>query len=167
LSADVTDADEGQMGEFIIRDARPSDAATIVGFNVEMAMETEGRSLEPELIDPGVAAVLEDPGRGRYWVAEMDGDVVGQLMVTYEWSDWRNGVFWWIQSVFIRDDCRRKGIFSALHRHVETLARSAGDVCGIRLYVERENRRAQKTYEALGMTLPGYQVMEIDFRKGQ
>ena len=155
------------MGEFIIRDARPSDAATIARFNVKMAMETEGRSLEPELINPGVAAVLGDPNRGRYWVAEMDGEVVGQLMVTYEWSDWRNGVFWWIQSVFIRQDCRRKGIFSALHRHVETLARSAGEVCGVRLYVERKNRRAQKTYEALGMTSPGYQVMEIDFRKGQ
>jgi GNAT superfamily N-acetyltransferase len=153
------------MAEFTIRDARPSDAATIVEFNVKMAMETEGRRLEPELIKPGVKAVLEDSRRGRYWVAEMDGGVVGQLMVTYEWSDWRNGVFWWIQSVFIREDCRRKGIFSALHRHVEKLARSAGDVCGIRLYVERENRRAQKTYEALGMTSPGYQVMEVDFRK--
>jgi GNAT superfamily N-acetyltransferase len=155
------------MGGFRIRDARPADAATIIEFNVKMAMETEGRMLAAELIKPGVNAVLEDAGKGRYWVAEMEGDVVGQLMVTYEWSDWRNGVFWWIQSVFIRDDCRRKGIFSALHRHVETLARSAGDVCGIRLYVERENRRARKTYEALGMASPGYQVMEIDFRKGQ
>src|SRR5690606_6171719 len=159
--------DAGQMEEFIIRDARPADAATIVEFNVKMAMETEGRSLEPELLNPGVAAVLEDPGRGRYWVAEMNGQLVGQLMVTYEWSDWRNGVFWWIQSVFIRDDCRRKGIFSSLHRHVEALARSAGDVCGIRLYVERADRRAQKTYAALSMTSPGDQVMEIDFRKGQ
>jgi len=155
------------MGGFTIRDARPADAATIVEFNVKMAMETEGRPLALELINPGVHAVLEDAGKGRYWVAEMDGEVVGQLMVTYEWSDWRNGVFWWIQSVFIREDCRRKGIFSALHRHVEMLARSAGDVCGIRLYVERENRRAQKTYEVLGMSSPGYQVMEIDFRKGQ
>lgn len=154
------------MGEFSIRDARPSDADTIAEFNVKMAMETEGRPLDPELINPGVRAVLEDSSRGRYWVAEIDGQVVGQLMVTYEWSDWRNGVFWWIQSVFIRDDCRRKGIFSALHRHVETLARSAPDVCGLRLYVERENRRAQKTYEALGMASPGYLVMETDFRKG-
>src|SRR5690606_8377548 len=125
----------------------------------------EGRSLAPELIDPGVRAVLEDPEKGRYWVAEVDDQVVGQLMVTHEWSDWSNGVFWWIQSVFIRDDCRRRGIFSALHRHVETLARSTPGVCGLRLYVERDNRRAQKTYETLGMTSPGYQVMEIDFRK--
>ena len=153
------------MGEFTIRDARPSDAPTIVEFNTKMALETEGRSLAPELIDPGVRAVLEDPEKGRYWVAEVDDQVVGQLMVTYEWSDWRNGVFWWIQSVFIRDDCRRRGIFSALHRHVETLARSTPGVCGLRLYVERDNRRAQKTYETLGMTSPGYQVMEIDFRK--
>ena len=120
-------------------------------------------------------SVLDDHGTGRVEglldPAAGDGDgagqVVGQLMITYEWSDWRNGVFWWIQSVFIREDCRRKGIFSALHRHVEMLARSAGDVCGIRLYVERENRRAQKTYEVLGMSSPGDQGMEIDFRKGQ
>jgi GNAT superfamily N-acetyltransferase len=154
------------MEEFKIRDARAADATTIVEFNVKMAMETEGRPLDPALIKPGVTKVLEDPGRGRYWVAELHRQIVGQLMVTYEWSDWRNGVFWWIQSVYIRHDCRRKGIFSALHRHVESLARSTPEVCGLRLYVERENRRAQKTYETLGMTSPGYQVMEIDFRKG-
>lgn len=155
------------MGEFSIRDGRPADAAVIVGFNVKMAMETEGRPLDPALIGPGVRAVLDDPRKGRYWVAESGGEVVGQLMVTYEWSDWRNGVFWWIQSVYIRTDSRRKGIFSALHRHVEKLARSTQDVCGVRLYVEHENRRAQKTYAALGMSSPGYEVMEIDFRKEQ
>jgi GNAT superfamily N-acetyltransferase len=88
-------------------------------------------------------------------------------MVTYEWSDWRNGVFWWIQSVYVRKDSRRNGVFSALHRHVESLARQTPDVCGLRLYVERANHRARKTYLALGMTSPGYEVMEIDFRKGQ
>jgi ribosomal protein S18 acetylase RimI-like enzyme len=159
--------DAGRMGELNIRDGRPGDAAVIVEFNVKMAMETEGRPLDPGLINPGVRTVLGDAAKGRYWLAEIDGEVVGQLMVTSEWSDWRNGVFWWIQSVYIRSDCRRKGIFSALHRHVEKLARSTPEVCGLRLYVERENRRAQKTYAALGMTSPGYQVMEIDFRKRQ
>jgi GNAT superfamily N-acetyltransferase len=153
------------MGKIQIRDARPSDAGVIVGFNVKMAMETEGRPLEAELINQGVAAVLANATKGRYWVAEQDGQVIGQLMVTYEWSDWRNGVFWWIQSVYVRGDSRRKGVFSLLHRHVESIARATPGVCGLRLYVELENLRAQKTYLALGMTSPGYQVMEIDFRK--
>jgi len=156
-----------QMGELTIRDARSKDARIIAGFNMKMAMETEGRALDPKLINPGVAAVLEDAGKGRYWVAEAEGEVIGQLMVTYEWSDWRNGVFWWIQSVYVREDRRRNGVFSVLHHHVVSLARSTPGVCGVRLYVERRNRRAQKTYLALGMTSPGYQVMEIDFRKGQ
>jgi GNAT superfamily N-acetyltransferase len=155
------------MGAFKIRDACLSDARVIAGFNVRMAMETESRPLDPDLINPGVAAVLRDASKGRYWVAEADGQVVGQLMVTYEWSDWRNGVFWWIQSVYVRKDSRRNGVFSALHRHVESLARQTPDVCGLRLYVERANHRARKTYLALGMTSPGYEVMEIDFRKGQ
>jgi len=155
------------MGKIQVRDAHPSDAGVIAGFNVKMAAETEGRPLEAELINPGVASVLADATKGRYWVAELDGQVIGQLMVTYEWSDWRNGVFWWIQSVYVRGDCRRKGVFSLLHRHVESIARATPEVCGLRLYVERDNLRAQKTYLALGMTSPGYQVMEIDFRKEQ
>ena len=153
------------MEEVEIREARPSDANVIADFNTRMALETEGRPLAAHLIGPGVAAVLEDPAKGRYWVAEADGEIIGQLLVTYEWSDWRNGVFWWIQSVYIRGDYRRKGVFSALHRHLESRARASNDVCGIRLYVERNNHRAQQTYLALGMTSPGYQVMEIDFRK--
>ncbi|MEX2125483.1 MAG: GNAT family N-acetyltransferase [Woeseia sp.] len=152
------------MDRIRIRNARPPDAAIIADFNVRMAMETEGRPLEAALIGAGVTAVLDDPAKGRYWVAETNGEIVGQLLVTYEWSDWRNGVFWWIQSVYVRGDYRRKGVFSALHRHVESLARASEDVCGLRLYVERDNRRAQRTYLALGMTSPGYQVMEVDFR---
>lgn len=155
------------MGKIQVREARQSDAGVIARFNVKMAMETEARPLDPGLIDPGVAAVLADAAKGRYWVAELDGEIIGQLMVTYEWSDWRNGAFWWIQSVYVRSDSRRKGVFSLLHRHVETAARATAGVCGLRLYVERDNLRAQKTYLALGMNAPGYQVMEIDFRKGQ
>ncbi|MEX2495338.1 MAG: GNAT family N-acetyltransferase [Woeseia sp.] len=154
------------MQEFEIRDAYPEDGGTISEFNMKMAVETEGRDLDRETITAGVAAVLEDASKGRYWVAEAGGKIVGQLMVTQEWSDWRNGLFWWIQSVYVEEDYRRKGVFSALHRHVESLARARNDICGLRLYVEHDNRRAQRTYEALGMTAPGYQVMEVDFRKG-
>jgi ribosomal protein S18 acetylase RimI-like enzyme len=153
------------MPEMTIRDAHPSDAEAIARFNVKMALETEGRELDADTINAGVAAVLNDVSKGRYWVAEANSEIVGQLMVTYEWSDWRNGRFWWIQSVYVRPDCRRKGVFSALYRHVEALARARPEVCGLRLYVEYENRRAQKTYESLGMISPGYQVMEVDFRK--
>ena len=148
-----------------IRDAAVQDADVIAGFNSAMAIETEGRELDPGLINPGVAAVLGDPGKGRYWVAEADGGIVGQLMVTYEWSDWRNGMLWWIQSVYVSPGHRRTGVFSALFRHIESLAAADPHCCGIRLYVEQDNLRAQQTYAALGMVKPGYVVMEVDFRK--
>lgn len=147
----------------LIRDATADDARMLVEFNSRMAMETEGRALDAALIHAGVAAILADSGKGRYWVAELDGDILGQLMVTYEWSDWRNGQFWWIQSVYVRDDHRRKGVFSALYRHVESLARRDAAVCGLRLYVDEDNTRAQQTYLRLGMASPGYRLMEVDF----
>jgi GNAT superfamily N-acetyltransferase len=153
------------MTGITIRDATSDDAAIISDFNSRMAMETESRALSPELIDAGVAAVLDDSSKGRYWLAEIDGDIVGQLLVTFEWSDWRNGVFWWIQSVYVHADYRHSGVFSALYRHVESLAKKAQGVCGLRLYVEQHNRRARETYCTLGMTEPGYFVMEVDFRK--
>ena len=102
-----------------IRNADSDDASLIASFNSAMAEETEGRGLDASLINPGVAALLADSGKGRYWVAESDGRVVGQIMVTYEWSDWRNGTIWWIQSVYIHPDYRRQGVFSGLYRHVE------------------------------------------------
>jgi GNAT superfamily N-acetyltransferase len=148
-----------------IRDATLADAATIADNNSSMAMETEGRALAPDVIGPGVAALLGDPEMGRYWVAESAGQIVGQLMVTYEWSDWRNGGLWWIQSVYIAPDFRRQGVFSALYHHVESLAATEPDVCGLRLYVEDNNHRAQQTYEALGMVKPSYVVMESMFDK--
>ena len=148
-----------------IRNAAMTDAATIAGNNSFMAEETEGRTLDPDIIGPGVAALLADPGKGRYWVAESAGQIVGQLMVTYEWSDWRNGRLWWIQSVYIAPDFRRQGVFSALYHHVESVAATEPDVCGLRLYVEDNNHRAQRTYEALGMVKPSYVVMESMFDK--
>jgi ribosomal protein S18 acetylase RimI-like enzyme len=145
---------------FSIRDATVSDAATIADFNARMAEETEGRTLDPDIIGPGVAAILTDQTKGRYWVATSGETIIGQLMVTYEWSDWRNRTIWWIQSVYVASEFRREGVFSALYRHVESLSDTEPGVCGLRLYVEDNNQQAQRTYEALGMVKPNYLVME-------
>ena len=147
-----------------VRDARPADAPTIVEFNAALALESEGKQLDRALLEPGVRALLADRAKGRYFIAERDGAVVGQTMITYEWSDWRNGTFWWIQSVFVPAAQRRSGVFRALHAHILALARSDPSVCGIRLYVEDHNAHAQRTYLALGMVGGGYAVLEQDFR---
>jgi len=146
-----------------IRPASESDAAVIAEFNSLMAKETENKSLPAERIARGVEAILDDPSKGVYFVAEEDAQVVGQLMITYEWSDWRNGNFWWIQSVYVRLDYREKGVFKLLYDHVMKLAKGRKDVCGIRLYVEKHNERARKTYEKMGMKKTDYELYEIDF----
>ena len=146
--------------DFRIRDGRPADAAIIAAYNSAMAEETEGRALDPGVIGPGVEALLQDESKGRYWVAESAGKVIGQLMVTYEWSDWRNGMIWWIQSVYVAPEWRRKGVFSALFHHVKSLVEVTPQVIGLRLYVEDNNAHAQDTYAALGMAKPKYIVME-------
>lgn len=146
--------------QLTLRRATITDAATIAEFNRRLAWETEHKRLDDALLVPGVAAVLANPARGTYYVAEADGAVVGQLLITLEWSDWRNGWFWWIQSVYVLAEARRHGVFRALYQHVAAEARARGDVVGIRLYVERDNLRAQQTYEQLGMASPGYHVME-------
>jgi len=145
---------------FEIRAAEQADGDIIATFNIHMALETEGKELPDDIIGPGVKALLKDRAKGRYWVAEVDGRAIGQLMVTYEWSDWRNGIIWWIQSVYVHPDWRRKGVFRALYSHVESLAAAEPSVIGLRLYVEENNNKAQQTYEVLGMTRPGYVVME-------
>lgn len=146
-----------------IRRAVPTDADFIARGNVAMALEAEHKRLDPDTVRAGVQAVLDDPGKGRYFVAEADGRVVGQLMITFEWSDWRNGIFWWIQSVYVLPDARRRGVFQALFAHLDCLARADRTVCGIRLYVERENDRAQAAYRRCGMSDAGYDVMEVDY----
>ncbi|HTJ85005.1 MAG TPA: GNAT family N-acetyltransferase [Polyangiaceae bacterium] len=127
-----------------------------------MALETEGKTLELSTVLRGVAAVLADTSKGFYLVGEQDGVPVGQLMVTFEWSDWRAGQYYWIQSVFVREDARRSGVYRALYAKVLEIARERGDAVGVRLYVERDNRRAQRTYEALGMERSHYDMFEID-----
>ena len=149
--------------ELEIREAVAGDAAQIARYNALLAMESEGTRLAPDVAKRGAEAMFADPSRGRYWLAEADGEVVGQLMLTYEWSDWRNGMVWWIQSVYVHGDFRRRGVFSALYRHVESLARQEPEVCGLRLYVERDNARAQSTYETLGMHTTNYLVMQSMF----
>ena len=143
-----------------VRAAREEDLGAIVRFNAAMAAETEGRALDPEVLARGVAHAFADAARGRYFVAEAAGQVVGCLMITREWSDWRDGWFWWIQSVYVAPEARGRGAYSALHEHVRAAARAAGDVVGLRLYAERHNERAQRTYRRLGMEETGYLLYE-------
>jgi len=152
--------------EVKVRPGTLADAGVIAGYNRALALETEGRELDPGRIGPGVRAVLMDGSKGRYLVAERGGVVVGQLMLTFEWSDWRNGMFWWIQSVYVTPEARGAGVFTALYRTVETEARSTPDVCGIRLYMEHGNAPARAVYERLGMRPAGYELFEVDFTRG-
>ena len=134
-----------------VRKAESADAESLVDFNQKMALETEGKHLDEAVLSSGVAAVFADPGKGFYVVAEDGGSIVGGLLVTFEWSDWRNKWFWWIQSVYIVPEARGKGIYSRLYAFVKDEAAKKGNVCGFRLYVERDNAHAQKVYEKLGM----------------
>jgi len=147
-----------------IRDARPDDLDFIVAANAALARESEDIELEPGLVKPGVAAVLGNPALGRYFIAESGGTPIGQMMLTFEWSDWRNGVFWWIQSVFVDPAQRGQGVFSLLFRHVMKEADRNPEVCGLRLYVDRGNRRARSIYAHLGLHHSNYEVMECVFR---
>jgi GNAT superfamily N-acetyltransferase len=147
-----------------IRTATESDLAFVAAANAALATETEGQALDPALLQPGVKAVLDDPSLGRYYLAEIDGRVVGQLMTTFEWSDWRNGLFLWIQSVYVLPSHRGDGVFRALFGHLEELARQDSRICGIRLYVDRANGRAQEVYGRLGMHRSNYGVMETVYR---
>lgn len=146
--------------DFQIRPARPADAPTVTEFNRRMAAETEGLQLDPSVLSSGVKAALADPNKGRYLVAESEDRVIGQLMWTLEWSDWRNGWFWWIQSVYVAPEARRHGVYSALYAHLLDLATRQGDVIGVRLYVEEHNQRAQATYVKQGMVRTHYLVYE-------
>jgi ribosomal protein S18 acetylase RimI-like enzyme len=143
-----------------IRVAQPEDAPVLVEFNAAMARETEKKELLPQVIGAGVRALLANPASGFYVVAEDSGRPVGSIMITKEWSDWRNGNFWWIQSVYVRPEVRRRGVYRALYRHVQSLAARDPAVCGFRLYVDRENAAAQDTYGALGMQATRYLVFE-------
>jgi len=143
----------------VIRAADLDDVQRIVLFNQAMARETEGRELDRKTLTKGVESLLKNPARGRYFVAVKDEEVVGQVMVTTEWSDWRNGQVWWLQSVYVSKRHRREGVYRMLHEHVRETAR-AEKVIGIRLYVDRDNLPAQETYRVLGMGPSQYLMFE-------
>jgi len=143
-----------------IRKAQPKDIDSLIGFNEAMALETEGKKLLTATLRKGVEAVFDDPQKGFYLVAEDAGRAIGGLMVTFEWSDWRNGWFWWIQSVYVDPEYRGQKIYSQLYEFVKREAASAGNVCGFRLYVEKENVHAQKVYEKVGMEETYYLMYE-------
>ncbi len=157
----------------VVRRAALSDAQTIAGFNAQMASETEGKALDRERLSAGTRAVFENRERGFYVVAERAGALVGCLLITREWSDWRNGWFWWIQSVYVVPSARRGGIYRAMYTWLEVQARDGrttgedAPIVGLRLYVEHENAAAIATYEALGMRRAPYQLYEVDFVLGE
>ena len=155
-----------------IREATLDDVPLLAQWNAAMASETEGKVLDEGTILAGVQAGVADPGKARYFIAvgtaltggrETFAAPIGTLMLTREWSDWRNGEWWWIQSVYVEPGYRRRGVLSALYRHVEQLARDSAGVIGLRLYVERDNAVAKKTYAALGMNDAGYRIYESQF----
>jgi GNAT superfamily N-acetyltransferase len=143
----------------IIRKATTEDATVIIDFQQKMAWETEKMTLVPEIISKGVKAVFENSAHGQYWIAEENNIVLASLLITYEWSDWRNTNVWWFQSVYVLPDYRRTGIFRSMYSHIKNEADKQG-VAGLRLYVESNNSRAQKTYEALGMMSEHYTMYE-------
>lgn len=144
----------------IYRAAEPRDIPSIVEFQLAMARETEELDLDRDILTRGVEALFRDPSLGRYFIAGLDGRAAASLLITYEWSDWRNGMVWWIQSVFVAPSARKRGIYAGLYDHVKKLADVEPNVRGIRLYVDRRNTSAQEVYRKLGMDGEHYQVFE-------
>lgn len=148
------------MANILYRNATPADAPAIVAFQIAMARETEDLELDRAVCTAGVAAVFANAGLGQYFVAEAAGQVVASLMITYEWSDWRNGMIWWIQSVYVQPEARAQGVYAGLYAHVKAQVQHAANLRGIRLYVDKRNHRAQTVYTRLGMNGEHYQVFE-------
>ena len=156
------------LEKFSVREAWWSDLDHLVEFNAAMALETEGKILDKDRLRSGAKAILASRSRGVYVVGEIRGGgvgskVIGQLLITYEWSDWRNADFWWIQSVYVHPDWRKQGVFRAMYGYVMQQADSRTDVCGIRLYVEQDNANAMAVYDKLGLRPTPYRVIEVDF----
>ena len=143
-----------------VRNAREKDIRALADFNIAMARETENKVLSPAKVRAGMRAGIRHPDHGFYLVAELNGQVAGSLLVTREWSDWRKGVFWWIQSVYVPPGFRKRGIYRALYEAVKARAKSSPEVCGFRLYVEKNNRAARSVYSKLGMSETQYRIYE-------
>lgn len=152
--------------QIVIREARPDDAPFLIESNIRLASETEQLQLNRSCVTAGVKALLGDAAKGTYYIAEAGGVVAGQLLITYEWSDWRNGTFWWIQSVYVSAAQRGRGVFRALFQHVHDLATSRPDVCGLRLYVDAQNAAARGVYSRLGLQQTNYEMLELDLVLG-
>jgi len=146
-----------------IRTAGAREATTIAKFNALLAWETERRRLPLARVTAGVKALLADVAKGTYYIAEVDGTIAGQLLITYEWSDWRNGNFWWIQSVYVAKPFRGQGVFTGLFEHVRSLAKKRKNICGLRLYMDAQNGTARRAYGRLGLKHTEYEVFEMDF----
>lgn len=156
------------MDAIRVRPAVPADLPSLVAFGTALALETEGRLLQKDILNDGILTMLSAPQHGRFIVAEITREeqrrVIAQLMVTYEWSDWRNAVFWWVQSVYVDPVWRRQGVYRAMHEYLIAQTKANPDICGIRLYVEQHNRIAQTVYQRLGLSPSGYIVYETEFR---
>jgi GNAT superfamily N-acetyltransferase len=148
------------MTDVQVREARREDAATIIEFQVAMALETEEVTLDRDILTRGVTAVFDEPTHGRYFVVESEGRVVASLLITYEWSDWRNGMVWWIQSVYTIPEFRKRGVYATLYAHIRAQVEPNPNIRGIRLYVDNRNVDAQKVYARLGMEGEHYRVFE-------
>ena len=145
-----------------IRKAKLEDLDIIVEYNYNLAYETENKELDKEILTKGVRNIIQDENKGIYHVCEVDGKVVGQIMYTFEWSDWRNGTFLWIQSAYVNKEFRGMGVFKALYKFIRDIADNDNNICGIRLYVEKENTIAKKTYKNIGMKECNYYIYEYD-----
>ena len=153
------------QSDFHIRLAEPRDLESLVTYNMALASETEDRQLERSLLQSGVESILADASKGFYVVMEYrpTREIIGQLLITFEWSDWRNAVFWWLQSVYVHKDWRRQGVFKTLYDYVLAEGKRQGNVAGIRLYVEQDNAVAQGVYAYVGLAAAPYKVFETDF----
>lgn len=153
--------------QLIVRQASRADVESILAFSAAMALETEGRKLDEARLREGTLSLLDSPAHGFFMVAEAPhtnpSQLVGQLMITFEWSDWRNAVFWWVQSVYVAPAWRRQGVYRLMHDEIVAQAKADPKVCGIRLYVEQDNRTAQTVYQRVGLTPSVYKVYEQDF----
>lgn len=156
----MTDLLSPSTPSVLVRPAVAADAPAIVDFQVAMAAETEGLALDRPTVEMGVAAVFADAAKGRYWVAEAEGRVVGSLLTTFEWSDWRNATVLWIQSVYVVPEARGRGVYRALHEHLKQAVETSPDLAGLRLYADHRNAAAQRVYERLGMSREHYAMFE-------
>lgn len=145
---------------FNVRPAIPSEAPLIVDFQLHMAEESEDLPLDRDTLTAGVAAVFSGQAQAGYWMAEEEQGVVGMLMTVPEWSDWRNGTVIWIHSVYVKPEARRRGVFRSMYVHLHTMVRESDELVGLRLYVDRTNKRAQRVYEEMGMTREHYHMYE-------